>query len=198
MFFGVHDPWLCNISVTWVVKYRFHLVGQLTSSTLHHRDDMEVAIANLKAPNIVKWDIPEKIMQNAFQLYWPWVNRTSHSKVMTKFFFYSWIRTRISCRCNHVDWTTVTKWSVETWFPNEIDNLKNSCATLPTLQRWLLSMTYFCRLSSGSPSPSESGRLGEWGKSMEERESSGIKQQNRQTEIKLLINFNSVLTDAVE
>ena len=33
---------------------------------------------------------------------------------------------------------------------------------------------------------------------MEERESSGIKQQNRQTEIKLLINFNSVLTDAGE
>ena len=28
---------------------------------------------------------------------------------------------------------------------------------------------------------------------MEERESSGIKQQNRQTEIKLLINFNSVM-----
>ena len=33
---------------------------------------------------------------------------------------------------------------------------------------------------------------------MEERESSGIKQQNRQTEIKLLINFNSVLTVAGE
>ena len=86
--FGQHpSTLLCNISVTWVVKYRFHLVGQLTSSTLHHRDDMEVAIANLKAPNIVKWDIPEKIMQNAFQLYWPWVNRTSHSKVMTKSLF---------------------------------------------------------------------------------------------------------------
>ena len=33
---------------------------------------------------------------------------------------------------------------------------------------------------------------------MEERESSGIKQQNRQTEIKLLINFKLVLTDAGE
>ena len=33
---------------------------------------------------------------------------------------------------------------------------------------------------------------------MEERESSGIKQQNRQTEIKLLINFKLVLTGAGE
>ena len=122
---------------------------------------MEVATANLKAPNIVKWNIPEKIMQNAFQLYWPWVNRTSHSKVMTKSLFHSWIRTRISCRCNHVDWTAVTKWSVETWFPNEIENQQKSCATLPTLQRWLLSMTYFCRLSSGSPSPSLGGWVSE-------------------------------------
>ena len=33
---------------------------------------------------------------------------------------------------------------------------------------------------------------------MEERESSGIKQQNRQTEIKLLINFRLVQTDTGE
>ena len=96
-------------------------------------------------------------------------------------------------RWNHSDWTTITKWSVETWFSNEIDNLKNSRATLPAI---VVVDDIFCRLSSGSPSPSESARLGEWGKSMEEWESSGIKQQNRQTEIKLLINFKLVQTDA--
>ena len=96
-------------------------------------------------------------------------------------------------RWNHSDWTTITKWSVETWFSNEIDNLKKSRTTLPAI---VVVDDIFCRLSSGSPSPSESARLGEWGKSMEEWESSGIKQQNRQTEIKLLINFKLVQTDA--
>ena len=41
----------------------------------------------LSAPNMVKWGIPEKILQNAFQTRWPCVNRTPHSKVMTKSHF---------------------------------------------------------------------------------------------------------------
>ena len=35
-------------------------------------------------PNVVKWGIPEKILQNAVQMCWPCVNRTPQSKLMTK------------------------------------------------------------------------------------------------------------------
>ena len=40
--------------------------------------------AYLGEPNMVKWGIPEKILQNAVQTRWPCVNRTPQSKVMTK------------------------------------------------------------------------------------------------------------------
>ena len=40
--------------------------------------------AYLGEPYMVKWGIPEKILQNAVQTRWPCVNRTPQSKVMTK------------------------------------------------------------------------------------------------------------------
>ena len=35
-------------------------------------------------PHVVEWGIPEKIMQNAAQPRWPWVNMTPRSKVIAK------------------------------------------------------------------------------------------------------------------
>ena len=40
--------------------------------------------AYLGKPNIVKWGIPEKIVQNAAQKHWPYVNTTLQTKGMTK------------------------------------------------------------------------------------------------------------------
>ena len=40
--------------------------------------------AYLGAPNMVKWGVPEKILQNAVQTRWSEVNRPLQSKVMTK------------------------------------------------------------------------------------------------------------------
>ena len=40
--------------------------------------------AYLGAPYMVKWGVPEKILQNAVQTHWSLVNRTLKSKVMTK------------------------------------------------------------------------------------------------------------------
>ena len=40
--------------------------------------------ACLGAPNMVKWGVLEKILQNAVQMRWSLVNRTLQSKVMTK------------------------------------------------------------------------------------------------------------------
>ena len=40
-------------------------------------------LAYLGAPNMVKWGVPEKIMQNAVQMHWPCVNRTPYSKAHT-------------------------------------------------------------------------------------------------------------------
>ena len=37
--------------------------------------------AYLGYPNMVKWGIREKILQNVAQTHWPWVNRTAQSKV---------------------------------------------------------------------------------------------------------------------
>ena len=42
----------------------------------------------LGAPNMVKWGVPEKILQNAVQTRWSLVNRTLQSKVMTKSHFW--------------------------------------------------------------------------------------------------------------
>ena len=36
------------------------------------------------APNMVKWSVPEKILQNVVQMRCSWVNRALQSKVMTK------------------------------------------------------------------------------------------------------------------
>ena len=41
-------------------------------------------LAYLVVPNMVKWGVPEKILQNAVQTRWSYVNRTLQSKVMTK------------------------------------------------------------------------------------------------------------------
>ena len=41
----------------------------------------------LGAPNMVKWGVLEKILQNADQMRWSLVNRTLQSKVMTKSHF---------------------------------------------------------------------------------------------------------------
>ena len=35
-------------------------------------------------PNMVEWDIPEKIMQNAAQTHLPWVDMTPQSKIIAK------------------------------------------------------------------------------------------------------------------
>ena len=40
--------------------------------------------AYLGARNMVKWGVPEKILQNAVHTRWSYVNRTLQSKVMTK------------------------------------------------------------------------------------------------------------------
>ena len=40
--------------------------------------------AYLGVQNMVKWGVPEKILQNAVQTHWSKVNRTLQSKVMTK------------------------------------------------------------------------------------------------------------------
>ena len=41
----------------------------------------------LSVPDMVKWGVPEKILQNAVQTRWPFVNRTPQSKVMTNLIF---------------------------------------------------------------------------------------------------------------
>ena len=65
--------------VNWLQKLRFLFV-QITWCLPSQPLCLN---AYLDAPNMVKWGVPEKILQNV-QTHWPCVNRTPQSKVMTK------------------------------------------------------------------------------------------------------------------
>ena len=52
----------------------------------------------LGAPNMVKWGVPEKILQNAVQTRWSQVNRTLQSKVMAKSNFWPISPLQLQCK----------------------------------------------------------------------------------------------------
>ena len=56
-------------------------------SLISHSPFLQTYLVYLGAPNMVKWGVPEKILQNAVQTCWSQVNRTLQSKIMTKSIF---------------------------------------------------------------------------------------------------------------